>query len=30
VSERLGLADVVAGLERLASGTVIGRLTFLP
>jgi NADPH2:quinone reductase len=30
VSERLGLADVVAGLERLASGTTIGRVTFLP
>ena len=30
VSERLGLADAVAGLERLASGKVIGRLTFLP
>ncbi len=30
VSERLGLADVVAGLEQLASGTVIGRVTFLP
>ena len=30
VSERLGLADVVAGLERLASGSTIGRVTFLP
>ena len=30
VSERLGLADVVAGLERLAAGTTIGRVTFLP
>ena len=30
VTERLGLADVVTGLERLAGGTVIGRLTFLP
>ena len=30
VSERLGLADVVAGLERLAAGQTIGRVTFLP
>ena len=30
VSERLGLADVIDGLERLAAGTTIGRLTFLP
>jgi NADPH:quinone reductase-like Zn-dependent oxidoreductase len=30
VSERLGLADVIAGLERLAAGTTIGRPTFLP
>ena len=30
VSERLSLADVVDGLERLASGHTIGRLTFLP
>jgi NADPH2:quinone reductase len=30
VSERLGLADVVAGLERLAAGQTTGRLTFLP
>ncbi|MGO8714175.1 MAG: NADPH:quinone oxidoreductase family protein [Rhizomicrobium sp.] len=30
VSERLGLADVVDGLERLAAGQTIGRVTFLP
>ncbi|HEY2281776.1 MAG TPA: zinc-binding dehydrogenase, partial [Streptosporangiaceae bacterium] len=30
VSERLGLADVAAGLERLAAGQTTGRLTFLP
>jgi NADPH2:quinone reductase len=30
VSERLGLANVVAGLERLAAGQTIGRVTFLP
>ena len=30
VSERLGLADVVDGLERLARGATIGRVTFLP
>ena len=30
VSERLGLADVIDGLERLAAGATIGRLTFLP
>jgi NADPH:quinone reductase len=30
VSERLGLADVIDGLERLAGGTTIGRVTFLP
>ena len=30
VGDRLGLADVATGLERLASGQVIGRLTFLP
>ena len=30
VSERLGLAGVATGLERLAGGKVIGRLTFLP
>jgi NADPH2:quinone reductase len=30
VSERLGLADVIDGLERLAAGTTIGRVTFLP
>jgi len=30
VSERLGLPDVVAGLERLAAGQTIGRVTFLP
>jgi NADPH2:quinone reductase len=30
VSERLGLADVADGLERLAAGRTIGRLTFQP
>ena len=30
VSERMRLADVVAGLERLAAGSTIGRVTFLP
>jgi NADPH2:quinone reductase len=30
VTERLGLADVVDGLERLAAGQTIGRVTFLP
>ncbi len=30
VSERLGLVDVVEGLERLAAGRTIGRVTFLP
>ena len=30
VSERPGLAGVIDGLERLAAGTTIGRLTFLP
>jgi hypothetical protein len=30
VSERLGLADVADGLQRLADGATIGRLTFLP
>jgi NADPH2:quinone reductase len=30
VSERLGLADVIDGLERLAGGSTIGRVTFLP
>ena len=30
VSERLGLADVIGGLERLAAGTTIGRVTFRP
>ncbi|MGO9778924.1 MAG: NADPH:quinone oxidoreductase family protein [Streptosporangiaceae bacterium] len=30
VSERLGLAGVVDGLDRLAAGQTIGRLTFLP
>lgn len=30
VTERRGLADVVDGLERLAGGSVIGRLTFQP
>ena len=30
VSGRLGLADVVDGLERLARGATIGRVTFLP
>jgi NADPH2:quinone reductase len=30
VSERLGLTDVVDGLQRLAEGRTIGRLTFQP
>jgi NADPH:quinone reductase len=30
VSERLGLADVADGLQRLAEGRTIGRLTFQP
>jgi len=30
VSERLGLADVTDGLERLAAGSTDGRVTFLP
>ena len=30
VSDRLGLADVADGLERLAAGRTIGRLTFQP
>jgi NADPH2:quinone reductase len=30
VSERLGLADVVDGLQRLADGETIGRVTFRP
>jgi NADPH2:quinone reductase len=30
VSERLGLADVADGLERLAAGQTTGRLTFEP
>jgi NADPH2:quinone reductase len=30
VSERLELADVADGLQRLADGRTTGRLTFLP
>ena len=30
VSERLGLADVAAGVQRLADGETIGRIVFMP
>jgi NADPH2:quinone reductase len=30
ISERLGLADVAAGIQRLADGDTIGRIAFLP
>lgn len=30
VSERLGLSDVADGVQRLADGTTVGRLVFLP
>jgi NADPH2:quinone reductase len=30
IGERLGLADVADGVQRLADGTTVGRLVFSP